>query len=44
MAHEVVLASPEKSKYFIVSFPAHFWALYDFLGHIGMNQKVMGKS
>ena len=32
MAHEVVLASPEKSKYFIGLFPAQFWALYDFLG------------
>ena len=27
MAHEVGLASPEKSKYFIGLSPAQFWAL-----------------
>ena len=31
MAHEVILESPEKSKYFIGLSPAQFWALYDFL-------------
>ena len=31
MAHEVVLASPEKSKYFYGLSPAQFWALYDFV-------------
>ena len=40
VAHEVVLASPEKNKYFIVTLPAQFSALYDFLGRIGMNQTV----
>ena len=30
MAHEVVLASPEKSKNFIRLSPVQFWALYDF--------------
>ena len=37
MAHEVVLASPEKSKYFIGLSPAQFWALYDFLGPVNFN-------
>ena len=32
IAHEVVLASPEKSKYFYGLSPAQFWALYDFVG------------
>ena len=37
MTHEVVLASPEKSKYFIGLSPAQFWALYDFLGAAKFN-------
>ena len=37
MAHEAVLASPEKSKYFIGLSPAQFWALYDFLGPVNFN-------
>ena len=32
MVHEVILASPEKSKYFIGLSSAQFWTLYDFLG------------
>ena len=37
MAHEVVLASPEKNKYFIGLSTAHFWDLYYFLGPTKFN-------
>ena len=37
MAHEVVLASQEKSKNFIGLSPAQFWSLYDFLGPAKLN-------
>ena len=39
MAHEVVLTSPEKSKYLIGLSPVRvqFWAFYDFLGSAKLN-------
>ena len=44
MAHEVVLGSPEKSKYFIGSSPAQFWTLYDFLGPAKFNLTYWNES
>ena len=44
VAHEVVLASPEKSKYFIGLSPAQFWALYDFLGPAKFNLTYCNES
>ena len=44
MAHEVILASPEKSKYFIGLSPAQFWALYDFLGPAKCNLTYWNES
>ena len=41
VAHEVVLASPEKSKYFIGLSPAQFWGLYDFLGPAKFNFNIL---
>ena len=41
MTHEVVLASPEKSKYFIGLSTAQFWGLYDFLGPAKFNFNIL---
>ena len=38
MAHEVVLGSSEKTKYFICLSPTQFWSLYDFLGPAKWNE------
>ena len=43
MAHEIVLASPEK-KYFIGFSPAQVWALYDFLDSAKFNLTYWNES
>ena len=44
MAHEVVLASPEKIKYFNALSPTPFWVLYNFLGPAKFNLIYWNKS
>ena len=44
MLHEAVLASPEKSKYFIGLSPTQFWGLYDFLGPAKFNLTYWNES
>ena len=44
MAHEVVLASPEKGKYIIGLSPDQFWALCDFIGPAKLNLTYWNKS
>ena len=44
MAHEVVLASPEKRKIFIDLSSVQFWALYDLLGPVKFNLTYWNES